>query len=381
MAPAEDEMAPADATMAPVDSWVSSQIPGGPSEADEGEGSMRGHSLDRRDSTLNIFGDFAEFSADEVERRAAIAEDLRAKFGEVSRLTPWFPPELIDWDGQWLVRMVAPPMATLLADGVKKCEIMPLSDWISWGVQGIIVTAIYQGVSALANTSEYVPKRFRAYASKQEDKGKIVAVAILGPPDSPNRAEDKGWYSPTSPMGAKASMHRVLAYYKLPVAYEPVVKYGLRGGFTILSTQDIKGICATMAKSIIEEPKAMLFTRPGQAFATPTSIWGDVPSVTVVEEWLEVFMHSERANPRIVRSVYYPAQQELYPELGNTPSPYRVKRKVVKGSDMHRELSTVMFKKHINSQDHVWVGTWSKEGVVTPIDLSEHGSTNSWLSL
>ena len=57
--------------------------------------------------------------------------EIMTKFGQVSLLLPWMPPEVINWEGSWLVRVVSHLMAALLADGKKKCEILPQSVWAS----------------------------------------------------------------------------------------------------------------------------------------------------------------------------------------------------------------------------------------------------------
>ena len=49
-------------------------------------------------------------------------------------------------------------MAALIAEGVKKCEIMPQGTWTSWGVQGVFVTAIMQRSGSIGDITKFLLK-------------------------------------------------------------------------------------------------------------------------------------------------------------------------------------------------------------------------------
>ena len=164
------------------------------------------------------------------EKWHSLHSDLMDKFGQASLLLPWLPNEIINWEGSWLVKVLKHPMAQLMADGIKKCEIMPQDVWTSWGVQGIFVTAIMQGAGSIGDVTKYLPAKYRMYESKPEHNGKIVAVVVLGPPDTPCKLKDEGFYAPYSPQGAAAHMHRVLAHFKLDNPYQPHGTYNVSGG-------------------------------------------------------------------------------------------------------------------------------------------------------
>ena len=279
------------------------------------------------------------------------------------------PPEMLDWEGKWLVRMVSPPLSQLITDGIKKCEIMPVSDWITWGAQGVIITAIYQGAQEIGNLQQYVPRRFRHYAYDRGSKGKIMSVLVLGACDSPSREEDSGWFSTTSPRGGRASMHRVLARFSLPTPYTPICRYTLGGGFMLLHDADVKGLCIEMAKCILNSPGGMLFTQDGQC-GRPADIFGRVPSLEGVKVIASLSL-PQAVQCKQRREIAYPAQQELLREYGSTPSPYRVRRMIIKGVDSYRLLPAVFIERHIKSVNHVWLVIWAREHQATPINLSE----------
>ena len=128
-----------------------------------------------------------------------ITQEMKLKFKNYISMIPWWPPEIRLWRGRWLVHMVSPPACQLLAEGYKPVENIPIKDWVSWGCQGCIVTGIYQGAKALESMENYVPSAFRMAPRNKRDKGKILAMLILGPVDSPSQANDAGWFHPTSP--------------------------------------------------------------------------------------------------------------------------------------------------------------------------------------
>jgi hypothetical protein len=113
-------------------------------------------------------------------------------FKKAKHILPSHPlasPEVIDWDGPWLIRMVSPPMAALIRSGVKKCEIIPVWEWVRWGVQGYIITAIYQGGNECEGIEKFIPPGITSN-TRQSDKGKIMSIVILGP--TPQMMRDGG---------------------------------------------------------------------------------------------------------------------------------------------------------------------------------------------
>ena len=75
---------------------------------------------------------------------ADVTKEIFKKFGRFSCLTPWWFPQLLDFDGPWLVR-VSKPVAGLVADGLKKVENLMLRDWLLFGNSGVIVTESFKG--------------------------------------------------------------------------------------------------------------------------------------------------------------------------------------------------------------------------------------------
>ena len=91
---------------------------------------------------------------EEIERKL---EGMYEKFGDFAGMALFLPQEILNWEGQWLLRVVAPPFSHLIACGTKKVENIPVSEWIKWGVQGVIVTAIFETSKVLSNAREYMP--------------------------------------------------------------------------------------------------------------------------------------------------------------------------------------------------------------------------------
>ena len=184
-----------------------------------------------------------------------------AKFNEYSVLTPWWPEQLKQWRGRWLIRVVRSPVCELLAQGAKTIENMTIPEWISWGCQGFIVTGIYQACAKLTanDMQRYVPADYHNLQHNKKNNGKIMAIIILGPVDSPNRPGDRGWFSDTAVNGSNASMHRVIARWKLTHPITPHRKYGLQGAFMLMTPQDMHKCCVMMARHILRSPDVPLF--------------------------------------------------------------------------------------------------------------------------
>ena len=155
------------------------------------------------------------------------------------------PAPIRNWDGPWLIRVVAPPMAALLAEGIKPCELMATKHWLSWGVQGSIVTAIYQGSQPLTNANHFMPKGIPAPAHDEHKNGMILAILVLGSVGWPTGSE-VGWYQATTPRGSPSSMHRVLYRYKVDPPITPESPYLSQGGLMQMRDGDIRQILKQM---------------------------------------------------------------------------------------------------------------------------------------
>ena len=151
---------------------------------------------------------------------AEISSEIARKFHRYAPLVPWLHPLMLDWDGQWLVRMIHPQAATLIVDGIKPCEITAFSDVVTWGVQGYIITAIYHGAGNM-DISSYLPEPHNVSKYDPALKGKITGIVILSPPSSPCLTTDVGWYTNVSPKGAPAVMLRVISVWKCPHPITP----------------------------------------------------------------------------------------------------------------------------------------------------------------
>ncbi len=101
--------------------------------------------------------DFTLKGREELRKWAHTAGRIVRKFGDMSPLVPWLPPEMVDWEGPWLLRPLCRPVAALLVDGLKQFEIMAATEWIYWGAQGVMICAIYQCDKELNGLEKYVP--------------------------------------------------------------------------------------------------------------------------------------------------------------------------------------------------------------------------------
>ena len=106
-----------------------------------------------------------------------------------------------------------------------------------------MVVAIYQGGKPLKHLKKYIPREFDIPPSSRAESGRILALLVLGPVDSPHRDSDSGWFHEVTPRGANASLHRVVTLWKLPLAYSPVRRYSLGGGLMLMHAEDMHGLC------------------------------------------------------------------------------------------------------------------------------------------
>ena len=174
-------------------------------------------------------------SVSDLKKAAIGASALVSKFGPYAGLTPWLPGPVVNWEGRWLIRGVSNSLAPLIANGIKPVENAPIQDFISWGMQGCFVTAIYQLASDLNHPTGWVPKGLEVPTADQANNGKILCVVVLGLPEAPSEPCDEGWFSWMSPMGAVACMHRVQYRFTLPTPCTPAFPYTLGGGFMLLA--------------------------------------------------------------------------------------------------------------------------------------------------
>jgi hypothetical protein len=301
---------------------------------------------------------------------------LMRKFGQTSRLLPWLPTEVINWEGSWLVKVLCQPVAGLMADGYKRCELMPQSTWISWGVQGCFVTAIVQGAAELKDLGNYLPQQMHSYFHVEANNGKVIAVVILGPPDSPHKAEDKGFYHHVSPKGGVCNMHRVLALYKLDVPYRPTTPYNVTGGFMLLSAQDVYGIMYDMAKHAKASPDVGIFKRFDGRHEVPRNVYGLPPDPSALDGLL-TYLEDRMARPSPEeKALFYPAREELFEREESTPSIYRVVRKG--GVDPRFPLRCTAPEFVVRDAQCMEQGekyymdkVWQAEGIVEPPLLSQ----------
>lgn len=141
-------------------------------------------------------------------------------------------------------------------------ENLTVKDWVTWGCQGYIVTGIYQGASKLKNAEAFLPRDLPTREPDKEHSGRILTIVVLGSVSSPCLSEDAGWFCATTPCGAPASMHRVLARWKLPYTFKPKGNYRLGSGFMLMHAQDMHVVCQMMATSILQQPDTALFNGP-----------------------------------------------------------------------------------------------------------------------
>ena len=196
-------------------------------------------------------------------------------------------------------------------------------------MQGIFFTAIIQGASIIDDTTKYLPPKYQKYPSDKANNGKVVAVVVLGPPDTPHKYEDEGFYSPKSPKGSPAHMHRVLAYFKLVTPYQPCFKYPVSGGFHLLNEQDVYGLLYQMALKAKQQPGNLIFSNHNHKDYAPRNIYMMSPDRKAIDhalKYLEGKILKEKPVPT-VKEAAYPARAELFNRDTTTSSIYRVLRK------------------------------------------------------
>ena len=104
---------------------------------------------------------------------------FKLRFGKYLPLLPWLPDELKCWHGKFLLRMVNPKILACMINGDKRCEIINVGQWISWGIQGRIVVAIKQGTGSNPELESKIPMEYRNVEVNHANDGMIVGLAII----------------------------------------------------------------------------------------------------------------------------------------------------------------------------------------------------------
>ena len=79
-----------------------------------------------------------------------------SKLSIVSPLLPWLHPDVVAWEGPWYLRVTCEPAISLLADGIKPIEVMPVGEWITYAPMGFIVTALFMSGTKFSDLDEFI---------------------------------------------------------------------------------------------------------------------------------------------------------------------------------------------------------------------------------
>ncbi len=291
-------------------------------------------------SALKILGIKAEerrnIPISKVQEVLHVATIAKAKFGEYSPLVSYLPPEMLNWQGPILVRMINAKVLASMLNGDKRVEIMKVRDWVAWGAQGYIVAAIYQGSTPNRKIEKRIPQKFWSNISNRAHDGKFVGLMAIYPPWVPISTGDHSpgllqemvdhriWIEAFC-IDNTRGVHPVRWIYKFPVPVAPLTRrYKLLGGFMSLSEADHHLVMEQCLNH-----KSVLTRIDG---AQARTVLGSRPDGFQISQLLS---STERKvtrlvySPEAVKSSWepaFPARLELFKSLGNTPSPLRVKR-------------------------------------------------------
>jgi hypothetical protein len=107
---------------------------------------------------------------------------MKLKYGDWAVLTPWLSKGWLQWEGAILVRILRPEVAHLTALGIKKVENMATGHWISYGVQGFIISVVKQGICP-DSMEKYIPERYRSIKPDKNNAHKFTSIQIWSPPN------------------------------------------------------------------------------------------------------------------------------------------------------------------------------------------------------
>jgi hypothetical protein len=166
-------------------------------------------------------------------------DQMKIKFGGWACITPWLPKGLLQWDGPFLVRILCPEVASLAADGIKRVENLDIKHWVSFGVQGYIVSLIKQG-RLLGKVADYIPSQYHKRRISKADGCKITSIQMWSAPCTPTQEEiTDHWYQPKAPKGGASSMHRTLWNHRHSLAEGLATHLEARWRATKISSRDI----------------------------------------------------------------------------------------------------------------------------------------------
>jgi len=252
-----------------------------------------------------------------------VMEAVSSKFGMYACLTPWLPVEVVQWHGPWLVRNLAPNVTAAVAQRLKPGENMVIKDWISWGVQGGVVTAIRQCLHANSNF-----KPISECKGEPDNGGKLLALVLIQPPCNPTQ-EQMQWRIREA--GGTAYLWHPFAWcipFDPPIAPYHKDYEWMGGGFMCLHNYDIKHILRSLVVAIHAAPAVRL----GGKGEAALNLLGKPPSLGAITALYEK-LHTEGgvvaeklAEPSSWEQ-YFPARIELLKEIGDTASPIRLSRK------------------------------------------------------
>ena len=86
---------------------------------------------------------------------------------------------MLNWEGNFLLRMVNGKILNSMRLGMKQVEIMNVGDWCSWGLQGYMIAAIYQGPTANTELEARIPAMYQSVPVAPFPR-QIIGLAFIG---------------------------------------------------------------------------------------------------------------------------------------------------------------------------------------------------------
>ena len=313
---------------------------------------------------LNVLGytrdDFLDCVVQEsCESIIAGAVALKAQLGPFAPVYPWFGPELLDWEGNYLIRMVNANILQCMVGDWKQFEIMNIRDWLAWGVLGYIIVVMMQGSTPNPGLESKIPGQYSSLKADKKNNGKMIGLAIIYPPMFyPLTLEDWRWFDQQRewidafyvPDG-QHSIHRVkwLFKFKEPMGLMNINNKPQSGMMNLSNADQLAVIKAYVSHIFITQTLVRLDGEPAMNMASK------IPDPQSLKDVIELIIKNPLVKPKSGRSwaPLFPARRALFSFISHQRSWYCMTRAAKHGMRhiMRRFFGSHPSNKRLKSKD------------------------------
>ena len=285
-------------------------------------------------SQLLLFNMEAGIAAKVV--KAAIS--LHKKMGPFARMYPWMPPAVLDWEGNFLLRMINAKVLANMIAGNKRVEIMHVRDQLAWGIQGYMIAVILQGSTSNPEVEAKIPAVYQHVQPNKATNGHMVGLAVIYAPIQMAQTLEEWQLMDSQEPWIRAyamddSYRRTVNEFRWVHVFEkpiPLINATHRpqAGMMNLSNIDQLNVIKALLVDIYVHDRKLNYN------GTPvTNMMGRIPQASSLLPLIQKIVENPLVKPRSGRSwaPLFPARTAWFSFIGNDQSFYAIARAAKKG--------------------------------------------------